>query len=239
MAKEIKDMKIQKTKFIGKNVEAKGTVTFKFKIPDDLSWEPGTHFHLAFTDFIKESGPDISLVKAFSIMSTEDENFIGFTTRIKENCSPFKKRLMELEIGDEMLIFKVGNRMQLRRENRPIVFISMGVGIATFRPLIKQFKDDPKGITSLTSMNIDSKRDFVYKDEIESVNKKIFINHYVGTRQELYENVEKCLAKNNALYYIAGSDDFLRAIIAYLKDHSIDKNNIIIDKKAKDVPLFL
>jgi ferredoxin--NADP+ reductase len=238
MAKDIKDMKIQKTKFIGKFVEAKETITFKFEIPKELSWEPGTHFHLAFTDFIKDSGPDINLVKAFSIMSTEDENYLGFTTRIKEDCSIFKKRLMELKIGDEMLIFKVGNRMELRRENRPLVFISMGVGIATFRPLIKQFKENSEGIKSITSINIDSKREFVYKNEVESVNKEMFVNHYVGSRQELYEKVDKCLAPN-ALYYIVGSDNFLRAIIEYLKGHSISKNNIIIDKKVEDAQLFL
>jgi ferredoxin--NADP+ reductase len=239
MVKELEALKIQKAKYIGKNIETDDTITFKFEIPEGLSWKAGTHFHLAFSDFIKDSGPDKSLVRAFSIMSLEDERFLGFTTRIKKDCSKYKKRLMELQNREEMLIFKVDNNMTLITENRPIVFISMGVGIATFRPLIKQFSKNPEGIESITSINIDSSREFVYKDEIDSINNENFTNYYVGSRAELYEIIDNCLLKNNALYYLVGSDDFLRKVISYLKEHLVDKNNIIIDKNPTNAKLFL
>ncbi len=233
MGKSIDKIKISTTKYIGKKIEADGTVTFKFQIPENLKWSEGTHFHLAFSDFIKDSKPDTDLVRSFSIMSMENERYIGFTTRVKDDCSLYKKRLMKLKTGDEMFIFKFRNNMKLKREGRPVVFISMGVGIATFRPLIKEFVRDSNEITKLTNINIDSSRSYVYNDEIKLILQDNFINHYVSSRKELYERIDECLSDSTNLYYIVGSDKFLRVIRAYLVEHSVDPSDITVDKKPE------
>jgi len=233
MGKSMDKIKLSTTKYIGKKIEADGTVTFKFQIPEGLKWSEGTHFHLAFNDFIKDSKPDSNLVRSFSIMSMENERYIGFTTRVKDDCSLYKKRLMELKTGDEMFIFKFRNNMELKRESRPIALISMGVGIATFRPLIKEFIRDSNGISKLTNINIDSRRSYIYNDEINLISQDNFTNHYVFSRAELYERIDECLSDSSHLYYIVGSDNFLRIIRAYLVEHSVDPSDITVDKKPE------
>ena len=212
MEKSYKGIKIYTTKFIGKKAETKDTITFKFEIPKDLSWSDGTHFHIAFTDCMTDFVPDKELMRHFSVMSMRDEGFLGLTTRIKGELSIFKKRLSKLEVGDEMLVFKFADYMPLKRESRPIVLISMGVGLATFRPLIKQFQRDSDGIPTMTCINIDSCEEFVYKDEISMIDKENFINHHVISRKELYKNIDECLKDDKSLYYVVASDGFLKEI---------------------------
>lgn len=217
---------------------AKGTFTFKFKIPEGFTWTPGTHFHLAPTDFAQGGKPDKNKVRSFSVMSLENEGYLGFTTRFVEPISAYKKQLQTMTPSANMLMFKIGNRMELRREQRPLVFISMGVGLATFRPLIKSYENDGSDITSLISINIDSSCDFVYKDEIEAIDVDGFTNDYLGSRKELYKTIDLACNMNigevKPIYYVVGSDNFLGDICNYLIEKSVDARDIVIDKNIKN-----
>jgi ferredoxin--NADP+ reductase len=237
--KILNNIKLEKTKFIEKVKEANGTFTFKFEILKNLSWTEGTHFHIAFPDFIKDSKPDKDLVRSFSIMSLNEENCLAFTTRIKEHCSVFKQRLFDLKSGDEMFIFKIGNNIEVKNENKSVVFISMGVGIATFRPLIKKYIKSPSLNYNLTNINVDSSKSYLFKGELESSNKDGLSNIYVDSRKELYQQIDVCLNNRDTLYYVVGSDDFLKNIISYLIYNSVKKNNIFIDKKMDLRKTFL
>ena len=229
-----KEMTLIPVKYMARSNEQGNIMTLKFKVPEGFSWTEGSHIHLAFNDFLGKSGPDKSKVRALSIMSQVSESFIGVTTRIPEDGSAYKRRLLDLQEGDEMLMFKVGNRMELTRANRPLVLISMGVGMATFRPLILAYNQNSEGINHLTSLNVDSGDSFLYREQLDSLNIKGFNNHYAGSRQELYKMIDQYLqADDNAIYYVVGSDAFLKKIIGYLKEKQIAESDIIIDKKAE------
>lgn len=233
------EIKFIPIKFIEKVAQAKDTVTLKFQVPEDFTWREGTHFHMAFKGFEQELPPNPDHVRTYSIMSLEDERYIGITTRIKGSSSDFKKRLVALAPGEEMLMFKVGSRMGLRREDRPILLISMGVGIATYRPLIKTFLDHPDGIKTLININVDAGGDAVYREEFEALEKEGFTNHFVGSRQEMYRDIDTYLQKEDWLYYAVGSDEFVKNMCDYLVGHGIEKSSIVIDKNARKRGNFL
>lgn len=228
-----KEMTVLPVKFIGRSNEQGNIMTLKFEVPEGFSWTEGSHLHMAFNDFIGRSGPDKSKVRALSIMSHVNESFIGVTTRIQEDGSAYKRRLLDLEEGDEMLMFKVGNRMELKRVNRPLVLISMGIGMATFRPLILEYNQNAKGVNHLISLNVDSGGSFLYREKLDSLNIKGFYNHYAGSRKELYKMMDQCLESDDAIYYVVGSDAFLKKIIGYLKEKQIAESDIVIDKKPE------
>lgn len=148
--------------------EAKGIKTYLLEKPENEIWEEGSHIHIGIVGFDEGELPNKSLVRHMSIMTLPTEKKLGFTTRVQENPSEFKEKLSKLHVGDELVTFKIGSRMQLRRYNRPIVLLSMGVGIATMRPLILSFIADTSNIPCLYNVNVDSSNT-IYKNELSLI----------------------------------------------------------------------
>lgn len=213
--------------------EAPGVKTYLMEKPSDFTWEEGAHTHIGLVGFDEGEVPNKSLVRHMSIMTLPEDNKIGFTTRIKEPLSQFKEKLSHLHIGDDVILFKVGSRMSLRREDKPIVLVSMGVGIATMRPLIYRFLQDKTGITRLININVNSSKDFVYKDELDSLEISNYENHWLNSRGEFYETLNQVSEQTDAIYYVIGSDGFIIDVIKHLKNNGIAENNILIDKKEE------
>src|SRR5699024_10509261 len=107
-----------------------------------------------------------------SISTLPDENSIGITTRIKEQCSEYKAFLKEHKIGDEVALFKTHCNVPLRRENKNIYLLSSGVGLATFRPLVLHYFDQQDDITHFHSLIIDSTKDYLFPSIFETNKKK-------------------------------------------------------------------
>ena len=213
--------------------EAQGTKTFILDKPEEFTWIEGAHTHIGMLGFDEGEIPNKAWVRHMSIMTLPEDNKIGFTTRVLAPFSEFKDKLSGLQVGDEVILFKIGSRMYLRREDKPVVLVSMGVGIATMRPLIKSFIKDPTGIRELISLNVDSSREFIYKAELDELHNPKFKNYFVGTRNEFYEILNEISENNDAYYYVVGSDNFLKDIIKYLKNKNIPENSILLDKKEE------
>lgn len=219
--------------------EAKETFTYIFSKPTDLSWQEGAHTHLALDKFNEELGWfEKKDVRHFSIMTLADEQMVGITTRIPVVCTEFKKELKQAKVGDLFYLFKIGSRLVLRRDGKPIVLITSGVGIASVRPLVKAFYDDDTEIPWLYHINVDSSKEYLFKHEFEGYEKKSsFMNDYTGSRTEFYEHLERLFVlesfenRVNAHYYIIGSDEFLVQVRDVLIEHNISTDQMIVDKK--------
>lgn len=219
--------------------EAIGTLSFFFKIPEGMVWEAGSDIHFAHPDFMDSNTPDKSLIRHMSIMTLPEEGKIGFTTRVPGSGSAYKKRLGDLVVGDEMMMFKLGNRIPLRRENRSIVLISMGVGVATMRPIILEYLNDPSGIASVTNLVVDKEDQFVFRKELESINTDKIKNLFSSNRKMFYKNFESLQFDSNNIFYVIGNDGFLEDIIARLKAKGVRPENIEIDKKPEKKAIML
>ena len=213
------------------------TRTFMLEIPQNYNWIPASHFHVGLDGFDKGDEPDKSLVHHLSIMSLQEENKLGFTTRILENKSIFKEALSKLSVGDYVTLFKLDNRMKIRREDKNIVLLSQGVGIATMRPIIRHILNNRENIKSITNMNIDSSKEYIYKDELDELQNNFYKNIWVDSRKNFYSTIDN-LTNNENIYYIVGGDDFIKTSIKYLLDKNINKTDIIIDKKPERIQEF-
>lgn len=212
--------------------ETEETKTYRFDLPKEIDWEEAAHAHFAHLKFLLGGEIEEELVHHMSVNGLTEEGYLGFTTRVPGSGSIFKKQLQELTIGDQMIAYKFESRIPLRRESRPIVLLSMGVGMSTMRPLIHAFCRNRKDIPKLININIDSNKEYVYEKEINQIKIADFCNFFVDSRVDLYEAVDKTL-KESCLYYIIGSDEFIIQFAKYLLSRDVLAKDIVIDKKEK------
>lgn len=232
-------MQIYWTK-INKIIEETSEVrTYLLDCPNGFTWEEGSHTHFALEGFNAGEKPNRSLIRHMSISTLPHENSIGITTRIREKCSEFKSILRNLNIGDEVAIFKTHSNVPLKRENKNIYLLSSGVGLATFRPLVLSYLDRADNVKQIHSLNIDSSRDFLFPNVFESQPDKKFTAQFVDNRKDYYEEVKKLAADKDGLFYVVGSDEFLLQNIEVLREEGIKPEQIVLDKREQKLQEFL
>jgi len=219
--------------------EAPEVKTYLLERPEDFTWEEGSHTHFALKGFNAGDKPNRSLIRHMSISTLPQENVIGITTRIREQCSEFKSILRSLDVGDEVAIFKTHTNVPLKRENKNVYLLSSGVGLATFRPLVLEYFERPDNINHIHSLNIDSTKHYIFTNIFESASDKKFTAQFVDSRQDYYEEVKKLAADKDGLFYVVGSDDFLVQNIEVLREQGIKPEQIMLDKHEQDLPKFL
>jgi len=211
--------------------EAKDTFTYKFNIPKGTVWEAGTNAHLVANGSDTNYAPNREFMRHMSICSLPEEGYIGFSTRAREGGSTFKRNLRVSKVGDKLQLFGLKNRLPLHRNNRPVVLISMGVGIATMRPMILEYAKDQQNIPQLVNINIDRAVTEIYQNELAALQIPNFENIYVNSRADLHNSIENTLQLTDAEYHIVGSDEFLMNIGAFLLKKGVADDCIKLDKK--------
>lgn len=204
--------------------------TYLLDCPEDFTWEEGAHTHFALKSFNDGDKPNRSLVRHMSISTLPHENSIGITTRIREQCSEFKAILRNLEVGQEVALFKTISNVQLKRENKNIYLLSAGVGLATFRPLVLEYFEHDDRINHIHSLNIDSSKAFLFTHIFKSSPEKKFTAQFVDNRQDYYNEVERLATDQDGLFYLVGSDEFILENIELLYERGIKPEQIILDK---------
>lgn len=210
--------------------EAADTYTFKFTVPSTSKWLPGGYAHFVCSTLKNGEKFKKELLRELSIMSHPSEKLMGFTTRIRQNPSVFKQKMLQLKVGDEIRVFKIGNHFKKQESEKPIVFISMGVGIATFRPLILEYLKNAPQTLPITNINIDRSGAFIYQNELEGLPAEKIENVWVTNRTDLYAGINQCIENAGNIYYIVGSKEFNKAIGDYLLEKYVSEKDIIFDK---------
>lgn len=213
--------------------------TYLLDCPKDFTWEEGSHTHFALKGFNAGDKPNRSLVRHMSISSLPDEDAIGITTRIKEQCSEFKSILRNLEVGNEVAIFKTHSNIPLKRESKNVYLLSSGVGLATFRSLVLEYLKRADNINQIHSLNIDSSKAFLFTDIFKSAPEKNFSAQFVDNRKDYYEEVKNLAADKDGHFYIVGSDDFIVQNIEVLREQGITPEQIMLDKRENELSKFL
>ncbi|KKK32990.1 bifunctional nitric oxide dioxygenase/dihydropteridine reductase 2 [Salinicoccus sediminis] len=213
--------------------------TYMLDCPDGFTWEEGSHTHLGLEGFNAGEKPNKGLVRHMSISTLPDETFIGITTRIRKQRSGFKDILEGLDAGSPVAVFKTHSNVPLKREDKNIYLLSAGVGLATFRPLVREYMNRPDEMGNLYSLNIDSSKDYLFTDIFESAPEKGFTSKFVDNRDEYYDQVRKLAEDKEGLFYVVGSDAFLTENIALLRGLDIKAEQIMLDKREHTVQEFL
>lgn len=220
--------------------EGKKRATYVFEKPKEFSWQEGSHISLALEEGLTNGQVNKDLMRKFSIATTLDEGVISISTRLDSSDSIYKKKLSTLCPGDQCYIYGCESKMPIRREDKNLVFISMGVGMATMRPIIRTYQQDQTGVRSVKNICVDRTGDHLYKDEI-SCDKSLNIDTLVAkSRGEFKDILDDGLSidYNDSIFYIVGSNEFLKDTIKLLKDKNVRKENIMIDKSSESLEKY-
>ena len=194
-------------------------------------------------------------IRHFTISSSPTEDFIMFSTRIRD--SPYKKRLSTLEEGAKVKVRGPEGQFVLHQDySKPAVFLSGGIGVTPFRTMIKYATDRqlPTRIIMFDSnrnrSNILFKKEF---DDWAGVNKNLKIIYTISEdeQHELslsttndwkgeYGRINKSMilkyldtnVLNNSIFYICGPPGLLKAMQALLQedDLNIPKERIKVEE---------
>lgn len=219
--------------------ETQEVKTYMLDCPEGFTWEEGAFTHFALKGFNAGDKPNRGLVRHMSISTLPQENSIGITTRIREQCSEFKSNLRNLQVGNEVALFKTRSNVPLKREDKNVYLLSSGVGLATFRPLVLEYFERADNINHIHSLNIDSSRDFLFTNIFESTPDKNFISEFVDNRKDYYEKVKGLAVDKDGYFYVVGSDEFLVQNIKVLREQGIKPEQIMLDKREQQRSEFL
>ncbi|MBW8350654.1 dihydropteridine reductase, partial [Bacillus sp. IITD106] len=213
--------------------------TYMLDSPEGFTWEEGAHTHFALEGFNAGDKPNRNLIRHMSISTLPHENSIGITTRIRKQCSEFKAILRNLEVGNEVAIFKTHSNIPLKREDKNVYLLSSGVGLATLRPLVLDYFERADNVNQIHSLNIDSSKDFLFTNIFKSAPDKKFTSQFVDNRKDYYEEVKNLAADKDGLFYVVGSDEFLVQNIEVLREQGIKPEQIMLDKHERQLAEFL
>lgn len=202
--------------------------TYILEKPAMMDWIEGAHTHLALMDFDVNDSKRKEFVRHMSITTLADEHVIGITTKKYKNTSLYKEKLWNYKVNDVVKLFNTHSRLSLKRENQPIVLLSMGVALASVYPLIKAYSNDPFNIKSMSLYHV-SKEGFLYSD-LHNYHYSTCNLHHLTNRSSYYKQVENESFDHNTTFYIVGSDDFIMDTILILKKKKIKKQQVILDK---------
>ena len=239
-------------------VEGTDVMSFKFNKQNDrlenkilFDYTAG---QFAFFDIGEVYNDPKGPIRHFTISSSPTENFIMFSTRIRD--SPYKKRLSTLQEGAKVKVRGPEGQFVLHQDySKPAVFLSGGIGVTPFRSMIKYATDRqlPTRIIMFDSNrdrgNILFRKDF---DDWERVNKNLKIIYTIDENEQHkqslstandwkgeYGRINKAMilkyidtnVLNNSIFYICGPPGMLKAMQALLQeDLNIPKERIKVEE---------
>ena len=124
-------------------------------------------------------------IRHFTISSSPTENFIMFSTRIRD--SPYKKRLSTLEKGTKVKVRGPEGQFVLHQDyTKPAVFLSGGIGVTPFRSMIKYATDMQLPVKIIMFDSNRNRNNILFKkefDEWASINKNLKIIYTISEKR--------------------------------------------------------
>lgn len=200
--------------------------SFKFRSDKNLEWKPGQHgaFLIKLQGFKKP-------FRAFSIASIPEDGYIEVATKIGENPSDFKKKMLKLETGDTIKMRGPIGGFYLENTKHTLL-IAGGIGITPFKSILKSIKQSDVKPSLTKLIYIDSNEEHIYKEDLTyfAGDPSIDVN-FIGDREKLYKMINDFVKKNGrqANYYIAGAPGMVKAVKKFLKERNVTNSSIYKD----------
>ena len=114
---------------------AEGTMAFRFEKPGNFIFKPGQYIDLFLPGSEPEHGPSSALTHTFSIASSQLDDELLLTTRMRDTL--FKRVISNVPIGTAVKIEGPMGSFSLHNNTaRPAIFLAGGIGIAPFLSML-------------------------------------------------------------------------------------------------------
>ncbi|HEX6282707.1 MAG TPA: Rieske 2Fe-2S domain-containing protein [Nitrososphaera sp.] len=181
-------------------------------------------------------------IRHFTISSSPTENFIMFSTRIRD--SPYKKRLSTLEEDAKVKVRGPEGQFVLHQDySKPAVFLSGGIGVTPFRSMVKYATDKQLPLRIVMFDSNRNRDNILFKKEFDdwaNINKNLKIIYTISEDEQQqqssstandwkgeYGRIDKAMilkyldsnTLNNSIFYICGPPAMIKAMQDLLKDN--------------------
>lgn len=160
---------------------------------------------------------------------------LSFTTRLNSSDSHFKQVLRGAKPGDEYKFFKLHCTIGLRRDGKPVVLLSQGVGVASMRPLVLDYQRDQSGVPLLWNLTVDrvAPGQGIFEEELAAVTTPGYRYQRAANRQEFEETARRLDLQQGELadswLVVVGSDAFMGSTVNLLRSRGASDEQIILD----------
>tara|TARA_Y100000310_G_scaffold343478_1_gene451318 strand:+ start:8714 stop:9421 length:708 start_codon:yes stop_codon:yes gene_type:complete len=227
----IKDYEVELLEVIQETPEVK---LFRFSYPKDFNFYPGQFIMLSFIN-----DPKIKYARAYSLSSSpENKEFIEIGLN---KIAKFTTKLFNTKPGTKMKIKGPCGKFFFNKETKQdLVLIGAGTGITPLVGLTRYATD--KNLKNKIKLIYSTKteKDIIYKDEIkqlQTLNKKF--SSYITLTQEKWSGPKGRLDEStlkiqipkpkDKIYFLCGSNDFVKTIISFLTNLGVTKEQIKTD----------
>lgn len=227
--------KPQKLRYSGKKSLGPNAYIFAFQPLKPLKWKAGQHTILEL-----QLANGHRSVESFPIVSVPAENSFKIATRIiPETRSVFKQALLKLKVGEIINTRGVFGRTIIKNYSKEYVFLAAGIGIANFRPILKQLILSGHIDTKITLFFVGNKDSHYYKDELRDLTAKLknFEVEYIYKPERITGQILQTKLGDrlqNITYFIAGAPSIVRNYDRILLGLGIKPKNI----KSNHYPLI-
>lgn len=233
-------MPTYKIKLIKKTEIASKTTSFYFEKPANFNFKSGQYGKFTL---IKPSKTDIKGdTRQFSFASTPFEKELMITIRMRN--SAFKNELNSLPFGSLIELLGPLSMFSLpKNSNKPIVFLSGGIGVAAVRPMILEALENNFDNQILLFNSNRHKKDIPFFDEFELLQSRNKNFRYIPNltkkdslwTQETGYITSKSLLKyldrpSNAIYYLVGPSRFMWGMYKILQELGVKESQINFDE---------
>jgi ferredoxin-NADP reductase/nitrite reductase/ring-hydroxylating ferredoxin subunit len=197
-------------------------------------------------------------IRHFTISSSPTENFIMFSTRIRD--SPYKKRLSTLEEGARVKVRGPEGQFVLHEDySKPAIFLSGGIGVTPFRSMIKYATDKQLPLKIVMFDSNRNRDNILFKKEFDdwaNINKNLKIVYTISEDEQQQQQpssssptandwtgehgrIDKAMILkyidsymlSNSIFYICGPPSMLKAMQSILQDNlEIPKERIKVEE---------
>ncbi|MCL4353294.1 RnfABCDGE type electron transport complex subunit D [Patescibacteria group bacterium] len=217
------------------------TFEFVFNNHSPLKFSPGQYMEWTLPHQHMDSRGSR---RYFSISSSPTENDVSITVKFYNPSSSFKKELLNMEHGKEIIASQVAGDFVLPKDFRkPLAFIAGGVGIAPFRSMIKYIVDNNLQVDIVVIFANRTKGDIIYSELFERAKhngvRTVYVltdaksapHDWTGVVGHITEENIKDIVPSLYIrdFYISGPQLMVERFTDALKKAGVNENKIITD----------
>lgn len=197
---------------------------FRFTPSEPQSWIAGQYISVE----LPHDNPDGKGTKRwFTVSSAPFEGIMQITTRITD--SSFKQNLAAMPIGGELILLDTPHGEFIWQDtDKPMVFLAGGIGITSFRTILRQRAHDklPLTVHLIYGNRTDS---IAFKEEFDgyAANDPNFkVDYVVGAPLDVTHIKELAPNINSSVVYISGPTAMAKALSTELEEAGLPAQQI-------------
>lgn len=198
---------------------AVGTYAFTFSKDSPFTFAPGQFMHWTLPH---EKHDSRGVRRYFTIASSPTQDEITIAVRVpKVNASSFKKTLVDLKQGDQIIAMDAAGEFTLPKDKTiPLVFIAGGIGITPFASMAKWLLDNGQKRDIILLYSNPTEGDIAFKKLFTAAKKVGIETDYIITSKDGHiteETIKKKIPNwKKRTYFISGPQPMVEILKAML-----------------------